>query len=188
LKATITSTLSPRRSRRLALCLSAAGLLACAAAPPLTQPPKDLRRQGSPLTLDPRKPSAYEMEVEQRSLQVGREVETALKQGNDAVDAGPARYEEAEQAYRRAIKINPKEARAYLGLGRVHAAQSRVPETLAAYRKAVELKPKMAEARFNLGLVLLVTGKRDEALAEYETLRKLDGKLASRFKEFMDKR
>jgi Flp pilus assembly protein TadD len=63
-----------------------------------------------------------------------------------------------------------------------------VPETVAAYRKAVELKPKLAEARFNLGLVLFVTGKRDEAQAEYEALRKLDEKLAQRFKEFMDKR
>ena len=60
-----------------------------------------------------------------------------------------------------------------------------MPETLAAYRKAVELKPKMAEARFNLGLVLFDTGKRDEALAEYEAQRKLDGKLAGRFKEFV---
>ena len=50
----ITSTPTPRRSRRLALCLSAAALLACAAAAPsLAQPPKDLRRQDSPLTRDP---------------------------------------------------------------------------------------------------------------------------------------
>ena len=128
------------------------------------------------------------MENEARNSQIGREVEIALRQGNDAFDAGPTRYDEALDAYQRAAKINPKEARAYLGVGRIYAARNQVPETLAAYRKAVELKPKLAEARFNLGLVLFVTGKREEALVEYEALRKLDEKLAQRFKEFMDKR
>lgn len=184
-----TTPASASHLRRAAFCLSAAVLLACAAAAASrAQPPRDLRRQDSPLTRDPRKPSAYEMENEVRNSQIGREVDIALKQGNDAFDAGPARYDEALDAYQRAAKINPKEARAYIGLGRVYAARNQVPETLAAYRKAVELKPKLAEARFNLGLVLFVTGKRDEALVEYEALRKLDEKLAARFKEFMDKR
>ena len=175
--------------RRATFYLLAAALLSCAAAvTSFAQPPKDMRRQDSPLVRDPRKPSAYEMANEARNSQIGREVEIALRQGNDAFDAGPSRYDEALGAYRRAAEVNPKEARAYLGLGRVYAARNQVPETLAAYRKAVELKPKLAEARFNLGLVLFVTGKRDEALAEYEALRKLDEKLAARFKEFMDKR
>ena len=178
-----------RRVKRVALCLSTLALLTCAAAATsYAQRPQDLRRQDSPLTRDPRRPSAYEYERESRNSQVGREVDVALKQGNDAFDGGPTRYREAEDAYQRAARLNPKEARAYLGLGRVYAAQNRVPETLAAYRKAVELKPRMAEARFNLGLVLLATGKREEAVAEYEALRKLDEKLAKRFKEFLDKR
>lgn len=179
------------RLPRFALCLSAIALLACAsAAASYAQPtrPRDLRRQDSPLNRDPRKPSAYEMENEARNSQIGREVDIALRQGNDAFDAGPSRYDEAVDAYQRAAKINPKEARAYVGLGRVYAARNQVPETLAAYRKAVELKPKMADARFNLALVLFVTGKRDEALAEYEALRKLDDKLAARLKQFIDKR
>lgn len=179
------------RLRRTAFYLSATALVTCAAAVAShAQPsrPQDLRRQDSPLTRDPRRPTAYEYENENRNAQIGKEVDIAIKQGNDAFDAGPARYEEALRSYQEAAKLNPKEARAYLGLGRVYAAQNRVPETLAAYRKAVELKPKLAEARFNLGLVLFVTGKREEALVEYEALRKLDDKLAQRFKEFMDKR
>ena len=179
------------RLRRAVFYLSAVTLVTCAAAAAsFAQPtqPRDLRRQDSPLVRDPRKPSAYEMENEQRNLMIGKEVDIAIKQGNDAFAAGPARYDEAVDAYQRAAKINPKEARAYLGLGRVYAARNQVPETLTALRKAVELKPKLAEARFNLGLVLFVTGKRDEALVEYEALRKLDEKLAARFKEFMDKR
>ena len=185
---------SPRPlTRRINLgrvfCLFAlAALAAAAAGTARAQQPKDLRRQDSPLTRDPRKPSAYEMENEARYAQIGKEVDIALKQGNMACDATPPRYKEAEDAYLRAAKLNPKEARAHLGLGRVYAAQSRVPETVAAYRKAIEIKPKFAEAHFNLGLVLLVTGQRDEAVAEYEALRKLDEALANRFKEFLDKK
>lgn len=175
--------------RRSTLCLFALVLLSAAAAGTArAQRPQDLRRQDNPLNRDPRRPSSYDYENENRNSQLGKEVDIALNQGNAACDAKPPRYEEAEDAYQRAAKLNPKEARAYLGLGRVFAAQSRVPETIAAYRKAVELKPKFAEARFNLGLVLYVTGRRDEALAEYESLRKLDEPLARRFKDFMDKK
>jgi tetratricopeptide (TPR) repeat protein len=183
---------SPRhrasRTLRFALCLFALAFVSAATlSTARAQPPKDVRRQDTPLNRDPRRPTSYEYEQEARNAQIGKEVDIALKQGNVACDATPPRYAEAEDAYLRAAKLNPKEARAYLGLGRVYAAQSRVPETVAAYRKAIELKPKFAEARFNLGLVLFVTGKREEALAEYEALRKLDPELAKRFKEFIDK-
>ena len=143
--------------------------------------------QDSPLTRDPRRPTAYEIQVEQQNAVVGKEVERALRDGNEATDAKPPRYEAAEQFYQEALKYNPKEARAYLGLGRLYAAQSRVPDSVAAFRKAIELKPKLAEAYFNLGMIYSAVGKKDSALEQYQVLQRLNGDLAKRLKEFIDK-
>ncbi len=53
-------------------------------------------------------------------------VEDALNEASKAFSAKPPRYDEAEQAYLRAVKVRPKEARAYLGLGFIYAAQNQV--------------------------------------------------------------
>ena len=170
----------------LCLLLLPASGRAQAATKPRPDPAVVLRPY-DPLERDPMKPKPYEVENEARDAQSGKEVEHALRDGNEACDAKPPRYADAERAYSEAAKLNPKEARAYLGLGRVYAAQNRVEETLAAYQKAIELKPKFAEARFNLGLVLSAIGKRDEALAQYEALQGLDKELARKLKDLMAK-
>jgi tetratricopeptide (TPR) repeat protein len=146
-----------------------------------------ITRQDDPLTHDPLKPNVYDVDNEVRNAKIGKEVESALQDGNEAFAAQPPRYDAAERAYQEALKINPKEARAYVGLGQVYAAQNRVDDTLAAYQKAVELKPKFAEAHFNLGVVYFAIGRKDEARAQYEALQNLDKSLAKKLKNIMDK-
>jgi len=87
-----------------------------------------------------------------------------------------------------AAKLNPKEERAYLGLGTVYASQERVKDATTAFQKAVEIKPKFSEAHFNLGVVFVAIGKKDEAVEQYGVLKDLDKKLAVRLKEMIDKR
>jgi len=163
-------------------------VLTAAAAPAQSVVPGGgVTRKDSPLTRDPRKPTTYEIENEIRNSKVGREVEFALQQGNEAYSAQPPRYSDAEQAYQHAAELEPKEARAYMGLGRVYAAQNNVEKTVAFFKKAIEVKPKYAEAHFNLGLVYLAIGKRPEAVKEYEALLPLDKELAKKLKETLDK-
>src|SRR5258705_359881 len=83
-------------------------------------------------------------------------------------NAKPPRYDDAEESYLKAAKLNPKEARAYLGLGFIYAAQNQVENTITAFKKAIEIKPKFADAHFNLGMVFAAIGKKEEANAEYE--------------------
>jgi tetratricopeptide (TPR) repeat protein len=144
-------------------------------------------RQSDPLSHDPRKPNTYDLEKELRNAKIGRELESALKEGNDAFAAAPPRYAESERAFLRAVELEPKEARAYLGLGIVYAAQNQVDKTVGAFKKAIEVKPKFAEAHFNLGMVYFAIGKKNQASEEYRVLATLDQRLAKKLKDSMEK-
>lgn len=149
--------------------------------------PTRMERSGDPLNRDPKRPNAYEIETEQQNAVQGKEVERALHDGNEATDATPPRYSDAEKFYQQALKLNPKEARAYLGLGRLYAAQNRADDSATAFKKAIEVKPKLAEAYFNLGMIYAATGKKEAALEQQRALQGLNPDLAKRLKEFIDK-
>ena len=79
--------------------------------------------------------------------------EDALSDGNDARDA--RKYAAAETAYRNAIKLKPRDARASYGLGNVFADQQRWDEAEKAYRDAINASPVNAEALMALSFVLV---------------------------------
>ena len=65
------------------------------------------------------------------------------------------RPEELEAALRKAIELDPKDARNWSNLGIVLEGQlGRYEETESAYRKAIELDPKEAAPWYNLGVLL----------------------------------
>lgn len=182
--------MSPRQH---VFCLAIAApalLLVFAAHTPLQAQGKDrvpITRQESPLTRDPKRPTTYEIESEQQNAVSGKEVERALHDGNAATDSTPPRYSDAEKYYQDALKLNPKEARAYLGLGRLYAAQNRVDESIISFKKAIEIKPKLAEAYFNLGMIYAAIGKKDAALEQQRALAALNADLGKRLQDFINK-
>jgi tetratricopeptide (TPR) repeat protein len=150
-------------------------------------PPTPLNRPADPLNHDPRRPDMNDREVVTAGAEANArlEVETALREAKEAFDSKPPRYADAEACYLRAAKANPKEARAYLGLGYVYAAQDRADDAINALQKAIEIKPKLAAAHFNLGMIYSAIGKKDEALKEYQVLQGLDKTLAAKLKQAM---
>ncbi|CAG0965394.1 partial protein O-GlcNAc transferase, partial [Rhodocyclaceae bacterium] len=77
------------------------------------------------------------------------------------------RLEEALEAYRRALTLEPDypEALSNLGLALQEAGQQE--DAVAAYRQALERRPDFAEAHYNLGNALNALGRTDEAIASY---------------------
>ncbi len=73
------------------------------------------------------------------------------------------RYDEAKEAFRKAIELNPEHEDAYNNLGNLFNQQERYKKAEEAYRKAIELNPKYARAYYNLGILL-----SDEKLKRYE--------------------
>lgn len=79
--------------------------------------------------------------------------------------------DEAEAAYREAIRLDPMFAEARSNLGSVLGRRGRFDEAVVELRRAIEIAPGLAAARVNLGIVLAVRG--DARGAEEELTRAL---------------
>ena len=92
------------------------------------------------------------------------------------VPAGPAhaRHEEAAPEYRTAIGLDPKSARAHLGLADALSNTGRHEEAAPEYRTAIGLDPKSARAHLGLARALSVSGMTTEAQRAYERAIDLD--------------
>jgi tetratricopeptide (TPR) repeat protein len=88
--------------------------------------------------------------------EIEEKFEEALGDGNDARDARS--FAEAEAAYRTALKLKPRDARAYYGLGNVFTDQQRWEDAEKIYRQAVEITPNNPEALTALSFVLVQPG------------------------------
>lgn len=132
---------------------------------------------------------------------INEKVETALEQGNRARDrantvGGADDLEVAEKFYKKALALNPKEARAYVGLGNVEMDYDYVPDedgSSAAsdeakkraegyYRRALELNPKYYDAYMGLAWIYHLESmedpsnytKSEQAYRQAVSLRPLD--------------
>src|SRR2546430_2287920 len=67
------------------------------------------------------------------------QVEDAIERGNSERDA--KNYSQAEEQYQKARTLDPKDSRAYYGLGNIYYDQERFSEAVAFYKDAIRLKP-----------------------------------------------
>ncbi len=86
-------------------------------------------------------------------------------------DAAP---DQAREAYRRAIELEPAHSGALVNLGRLLHAAGAPGAAEAHYRRALGAHPDDATAAFNLGVVLGDQGKLDEAIQAYEQAARID--------------
>lgn len=100
-----------------------------------------------------------------------QQVSAYIKMGDAAAKAQPPNYENAEWAYARAAELDPKQSRAYEGLGEVFAARQLYSDALLAYEQALKLKPKKAELHFQSAVLLHRLGETDAARAKLQLLR-----------------
>ncbi len=82
--------------------------------------------------------------------------------------------EEAREAYRRALDLDPAHADALVNLGRLVHEGGEAAAAEGLYRRALGVRPEDATAAFNLGVALEDLGRRREALEAYERAVALD--------------
>lgn len=80
----------------------------------------------------------------------------------------------AEEAFRRAIELNPGNAFAYHELGQLLMRLGRFQEALAMSKRALYLSPLSARYQFGVGAVYLYSGRYDQAIAEFKRALELD--------------
>jgi len=89
-------------------------------------------------------------------------------------DGGPAHWDEASRAYRRALEINPYLVPALINLANIHYARDEIAEAQALYERAIALEPDVFEAHFNLGNIFHDLGRYREAQNCYRDALKLN--------------
>jgi len=90
------------------------------------------------------------------------------KEFNEAADlSAKHRFAEAVQAWKKAVELNPEDARAHNNLGAALAETGKPDDALAEYRRSLELNDQSSQAHNNLGSVLAQQGKLEEALAQF---------------------
>ncbi len=85
---------------------------------------------------------------------------------------------EALAIWRKALELDPKDARVQNGLGLSLYIQGDVQESFEHLRQATRINPQFVESRFNLGKFLLQQGHAEEALPELEQTLELKPKFA----------
>jgi tetratricopeptide (TPR) repeat protein len=81
------------------------------------------------------------------------------------------RLDEAEAEYREVIRLRPKFAGGYEGLGVVHKWRGSLPEAIPLFRRAAALDPNYRDAWCDLAGALATLGQTQEALATLASYR-----------------
>ena len=74
------------------------------------------------------------------------------------------RFEEALDAYWRALKIQPENATVYYHSGIALKAMGKISAAEATWRRAIAIRPDFHEALNNLGLLLMESGRLEESI------------------------
>lgn len=89
-----------------------------------------------------------------------------------------AKYDEAAQAFQKAVAADPKDYFAHFNLALAYGFLHKDADAIAEYRKTLEIKPKLYEAELNAGMVLLRQKNPGDALPL------LDDAMSQKPKEF----
>lgn len=89
--------------------------------------------------------------------------------------------DEARDAYRRALELDPHHAGAHINLGRLLHEAGRLHDALGHYRLALQTDPDDSTAAFDLAIALEDVGCTNEAIHAYEQAIRSDPKLADAY-------
>ncbi len=78
--------------------------------------------------------------------------------------------DQASEAYRNALEIDPSMANAHYNLGLICKSRNNLPEARVSFEKALELQPEFSDARYMLGCILKDEKKPLAAVEQWETL------------------
>ncbi|MFA5271660.1 MAG: tetratricopeptide repeat protein [Candidatus Omnitrophota bacterium] len=101
-----------------------------------------------------------------------------LKEAQECLQKGTGffkekKYKEATLEFEKALKINPKLAEGYYGLGYVYTSTKSYPEAINYFNKALEASPNYAEAYIGLAYISSILGDYEQAIDYYQKVLKI---------------
>jgi tetratricopeptide (TPR) repeat protein len=84
------------------------------------------------------------------------------------LDEDESTLDRAEEAYRRALQLDPSLANAITNLGNVRFRRGLVDEAVDLYRQALRIDPAQPEAAYNLGFLAYERAEVDDAVRWFE--------------------
>ena len=90
-------------------------------------------------------------------------------------------YDAAIASFTEAIRIDPKDAKAYSSRGIAYEGKGDMDKALADYSEAIHVDPKSAVAFYNRGIAYVKKGDLDKAIADYTEAIGLDPKMAQAY-------
>jgi tetratricopeptide (TPR) repeat protein len=85
-----------------------------------------------------------------------------------ALEEDPGSQQEAIEAYKKTVELDPSHAAAHINLGTLYYNRREYGYAEKHYRKAIEVDPRYALAYFDLGNVLDETGRLQDAVKAYK--------------------
>jgi len=86
--------------------------------------------------------------------------------------------DDAVEAYRQALRLDPKFAEAWYNLGITYRKLNRQDEAIEAYRQTLRLDPEWIDAWYNLGMTYADLNRQDDAIEAYRQALRLNPNLA----------
>lgn len=94
---------------------------------------------------------------------------------------------EALTHFEMARRLDPNLSRASSNLAAYWALQGQFDKAIVYYRDAIRIEPGFLEAQYNLGLIYHRVGDKDKAQEQYRKLKELDGPLADKYQQQLNK-
>src|SRR5436190_10966203 len=113
-------------------------------------------------------PAAVATSAQNRSITPESEVAITFERGQTALQEG--RLQEAEEAFRRVLEIDPSSTGAYGNLGVVYMREKRWKLALTVLEKAAQLSPDVPGIRLNIGLAYYRQNRFQDAIPAFESV------------------
>ena len=92
-------------------------------------------------------------------------------------------FDRAIDSYRKALEVNPENAKVHGWEGYALYKQGRYEEAIESYAHCLEIDPESAECHYNMGLALWQTEERERATAEFDRAFELDPRWEGRARQ-----
>jgi Flp pilus assembly protein TadD len=94
------------------------------------------------------------------------------------VSAAEKKFDETEDALKKAVDLDPARLRGYAMLAQLYVAQNRLTEAERQFQSIIERNPNSVGTNTMLGMLYEMRGKTAEAEKQYEKVLSLDGSAA----------